>query len=312
MESEGQLNAIGTPVAEVAIDTNLVYSLLSAQHPDLMHLPLHLVDTGWDNVMFRLGDRLSVRLPRRQIAATLIENEQTWLPVLAKQLTLPVPAPYRIGLPTQDYPWRWSVLPWLTGVTADQQEPHANQVKLFAAFLRSLHTPAPTNAPKNAGRGVPLQQRAASIEERMQRLQSKTHIITHKLRDIWNMALNAPIDVEAKWLHGDLHPRNILVENGAIAGIVDWGDITSGDIATDLASIWMLFSQPNARFQALTEYANVSPATLQRALGWAIVFGVMLLDTGLIDHPIHAVMGERTLHRVCEDVINFSINIPKN
>lgn len=283
------------------IDTTLVYSLLSEQHPDLRHLPIHLVDAGWDNVMFRLGDHLCVRLPRRKAAATLIENEQTWLPLLAEQLTIPVPTPYRIGKPAQSYPWRWSVLPWLSGITADLEKPHANQAKLFASFLRSLHIPAPFNAPLNAVRGIPLNQRAASVEERMQRLETKTNLITQKLRDTWNRALNTPVDVEAKWLHGDLHPRNILVENGVISGIIDWGDITSGDIATDLASIWMLFSERNAREQALAEYPNVSEATLQRALGWAILFGVVLLDAGLADNPRHAVIGERTLRRVSFD-----------
>jgi aminoglycoside phosphotransferase (APT) family kinase protein len=299
--SEEKSSSIGTPVSDIEIDITLVYSLLSNQHPDLMHLPIHFVDAGWDNVMFRLGDQLSVRLPRRKAAAALIENEQTWLPVLAKQLTIPVPTPYRIGKPGQSYPWRWSVLPWLAGIPADQEEPHANQSKFLASFLRSLHTPAPLNAPQNPVRGVPLTQRAASVEERMQRLQTKTNLITQKLKDIWNRALNTPVDVEAKWLHGDLHPRNILVEKGAIAGIIDWGDITSGDIATDLASIWMLFSDPKARSQALAEYSNVSEATIQRALGWAILFGVMLLDTGLVDNTRHAIIGERTLRRVSQD-----------
>ncbi|BAY37417.1 stress response kinase A [Nostoc sp. NIES-2111] len=301
MESEAQLHPMGTPVSEMEIDTTLVYGLLSNQHPDLAQLPIHLVDTGWDNVMFRLGDRLCVRLPRRTIAAKLIENEQTWLPLLAEQLTLPVPKPYRIGLPENNYPWRWSVVPWLSGVAADQAEPHTNQAKIFASFLRSLHLPAPANAPINAARGIPLSQRQAAVEERMQRLQRKTNLITQKVIDTWNTALNTPIDVEPKWLHGDLHPRNILVENGVITGIIDWGDITSGDIATDLASMWMLFSERNTREQVLAEYANISEATRQRALGWAILFGVMLLDTGLIDHPRHAVMGERILRRVSED-----------
>jgi aminoglycoside phosphotransferase (APT) family kinase protein len=301
MESEAQLHPMGTPVSEIEIDTTLVYSLLSDQHPDLAQLPIHLVDTGWDNVMFQLGDRLCVRLPRRTIAAKLIENEQTWLPLLAERLTLPVPKPYRIGLPGNNYPWQWSIVPWLSGVAADQAEPHANQAKIFASFLRSLHIPAPANAPINAGRGVPLSQRQASVEERMQRLQTKTNLITQKVIDTWNTAINAPIDVAPKWLHGDLHPRNILVENGVITGIIDWGDITSGDIATDLASIWMLFSERNTREQVLAEYANISEATRQRALGWAILFGVMLLDTGLIDHPRHAVMGEKILRRVSED-----------
>ncbi len=293
--------AMETPISEIEIDTALVYSLLSHQHPDLAHLPIHLVDAGWDNVMFRLGDELSVRLPRRKAAATLIENEQTWLPLLAPQLTIPVPTPYRIGKPTPNYPWYWSILPWLAGTPADQEEPDANQVKLFASFLRSLHVPAPLNAPVNAVRGVPLNQRAAAVEARMQRLETKTNLMTQKLRDTWNQVVNTPIDVEPKWLHGDLHPRNILVENGAIAGIIDWGDMTSGDIATDLAAIWMLFSDRYVRQEVIAAYQNISPATRKRALGWAILFGVILLDTGLVDHPRHAVMGERILRHVSED-----------
>jgi aminoglycoside phosphotransferase (APT) family kinase protein len=301
MGSEGKSSAMGTPVSELEIDAALVYSLLEDQHPDLAHLPIHLVDAGWDNAMFRLGDQWSVRLPRRKAAATLIENEQTWLPLLADQLPLPVPTPYRLGKPAQGYPWRWSVLPWLAGIAADQEEPHANQAKPFALFLRSLHRPAPFNAPSSSVRGVPLNQRAAFVEERMQRLETKTNLITQKIKNTWEMALNAPIDIQAKWLHGDLHPRNVLVKKGAIAGIIDWGDLTSGDSATDLASIWMLFADRKARQQAIAEYADVSDATLQRAKGWAIFFGVVLLDTGLIDNPRNAVIGARILRRVSED-----------
>ncbi len=301
MGSEGKSSSNGTPISELEIDATLVHRLLKDQHPDLAHLPIHLIDAGWDNAMFRLGDQLSVRLPRRKVAATLIENEQTWLPLLANQLPIPVPNPYRLGNPTQEYPWRWSVLPWLPGQTADQEEPNATQAKLFASFLRSLHVPAPCNAPKSPVRGVPLSHRAVSVEERMQRLKIKTNLMTPQIRNTWNIALNTPVDVPAKWLHGDLHARNVLVQNGVITGIIDWGDMTAGDIATDLASIWMLFFDQNVRQQAIAEYANISEATLQRAKGWAILFGVMLLDTGLVDHPRHALMGERTLCRVSED-----------
>jgi aminoglycoside phosphotransferase (APT) family kinase protein len=289
----------GTPKAEVKIDVPLVYSLLAEQHPDLKHLSIAPVDFGWDNAIFRLGDRLLIRLPRRQIAAQLIANEQTWLPLLAECLTIPVPTPYRLGKPGQGYPWPWSILPWLPGVTADLQQPNSDRAKHFALFLRSLHQPAPLNAPPNPFRGVPLTQRAAAVEERMYRLETK-NLISPKLKDIWQEALNAPIDVESTWLHGDLHPRNILVENGDISGIIDWGDMTSGDIATDLASLWMLFSNQNARQQAIAEYGNISEATLHRAKGWAILFGVVLLDTGIIDNPSHALIGERILHCVEE------------
>lgn len=301
MSSEPIVGAIGTPASEVDIDASLVHSLLAAQHPDLADLPLHLVDAGWDNAMFRLGDQLSVRLPRRKIAATLIEHEQTWLPQLPN-LPIPIPIPYRLGHPGQGYPWKWSILPWLTGETVDQQELNHEQAQQFAAFLRSLHAPAPPNAPSNPFRGVPLHQRATAVEERMQRLEQKTSLITPDIKHLWNQALDAPMDVEATWIHGDLHPRNMLVGKGVITGVIDWGDITGGDRATDLAAIWMLFSDPLVRQQAIATYANASEATLRRARGWAVLFGVVLLDAGLVDNPRFAAIGERTLRRIAEDV----------
>src|SRR6266496_1270083 len=143
MDAAGASPSIGTPIAEFAIDTAFVAGLLADQHPDLVDLPLRVVDAGWDNAMFRLGDHLAVRLPRRAAAATLVAHEQTWLPRLADRLTLPVPAPYRIGTPARGYPWRWSVVPWLKGMAADRNEPSALQAQPFADFLGSLHIPAP-------------------------------------------------------------------------------------------------------------------------------------------------------------------------
>jgi aminoglycoside phosphotransferase (APT) family kinase protein len=290
----------GTPSAEVAIDAALVVALLRAQHPDLAHLPLQAVDAGWDNAMFRLGESWAVRLPRRSLAAALIVHEQAWLPQLSGRLSLPVPVPYRIGTPACGYPWPWSVVPWLKGTAADQNEPRQPEAPVLAAFLRSLHVAAPADAPINPFRGVPLRARAEAVAPRIERLAANTDAITPRIRDIWNAALEAPVDVSPTWLHGDLHPRNVLVERGAISGIIDWGDITSGDRATDLASIWMLFDEAGARLDALASYGALSEATLLRAKGWAVFFGVVLLDTGLNDNPRHAVIGERVLRRVAD------------
>ncbi len=295
-----QARSSGTPVAEFIINEVLVFGLLADQHPDMAGLRLRMVETGWDNAMFRLGDDLAVRLPRRAAAATLIVHEQTWLPRLSAQLTLPVPAPCRIGTPARGYPWNWSVVPWLKGVAADQSEPAPSQAAGFGAFLRSLHTPAPSDAPMNPLRGVPLSQRAPAVEERMQRLADTTNLITKGIRCIWQEARAAPCDAAPTWLHGDLHPRNVLVEEGVITGVVDWGDITSGDRATDLAAVWMLFAEPEARRDALAAYGKISEATLQRSKGWAVFFGVMLLDSGLTDNPRHASIGDRILRRVSE------------
>jgi aminoglycoside phosphotransferase (APT) family kinase protein len=290
----------GTPPAEVSIDSALVAALLEQQHPDLARLPLRAVDSGWDNAMYRLGERWAVRLPRRSVAAPLIVHEQTWLPRLQAQLPLPVPAPYRIGKPALGYPWRWSVVPWLAGAPADRDQPHASQARVLAGFLRALHVPAPADAPLNPARGVPLRERAEMVEARIARLTATTDAITPRIRQIWQDALDAPIDVPPTWLHGDLHPRNVLVEHGVLTGIVDWGDITSGDRAGDLSSIFMLFAEPAARCEALRSYGDISHATLQRARGWAVLLGVALLDSGLHDSPRNAAIGRDVLRRVAE------------
>ena len=102
-----------TPVAEFDVDSALVLRLLLDQHPDLAHLPLAALASGWDNAIFRLGDALTVRMPRRQLGAELIRHEQRWLPVLAPTLPLPTPCPLRVGRPALGYPWHWSICPWL-------------------------------------------------------------------------------------------------------------------------------------------------------------------------------------------------------
>ena len=103
---------------------------------------------------------------------------------------------------------------------------------------------------------------------------------------------------ESGVLHGDVHPRNVLIEEGVIAGIIDWGDLTSGDCATDLASIWMIFAEPDAHRAALAAYGGISKATKNRAKGWAVLFGVMLLETGLNDCRTHALIGQGILERL--------------
>ncbi len=289
---------LGTPVPEVTVDEELIRRLLAHQHPDLAALPLLPVEAGWDNAMFRLGDRLAVRLPIRAAAASLILHEQAWLPRFATRLPLPIPAPVRVGIPALGYPWHWSVIPWLPGQSADQHQPDASQASVLADFLRSIHTPAPPDAPANALRGVPLRQRAAAIQPRLDRLSRLTNWITPSVIQIWHDALDAPLDIAPTWLHGDLHPRNVLVDRGALSGVIDWGDITAGDRATDLASIWMLFADREAQRAALEHYGNVSESTIKRAKGWVVMWGAVLLETGLADNPRHARLGERILRQL--------------
>ena len=290
----------GTPESEIEIDAGLVRSLLCDQHPDLADHELVFFESGWDNSTFRLGDELALRLPRREAAAQLILNEQRWLPELAARLPIPISAPLRVGRPSADYPWHWSVLPWLPGQTANEASPNRDEASRLASFLRALHQPAPEDAPENPFRGCALSKRAAPVEERLARLRKKTDLIGPKVETAWRAALGARESEERMWLHGDLHARNVLVDRERISGIIDFGDITAGDVATDLAAAWALFEDPSARLRVLDE-VNADAATRCRARGWAVSFGAMLLDTGLVDHPRHAVMGERTLRRVAED-----------
>lgn len=291
----------GTPAAEVEIDLALVRALLAEQHHDLAHLPLTLADTGWDNVMVRIGQDFAARLPRRIAAVTLLGNERRWLPRLAPGLPLAISAPLRHGRPGCGYPWDWSILPWLPGEPADVAEPCAGQGEMLAQFLRALHQPAPADAPYNPVRSIPLADRQAAVEARMHRLEKMSAAVTPQVWALWSAAVAAPVDLAPTWIHGDLHARNVLVEDGRFNAIIDWGDMAQGDPATDLAGLWALLPDAAERRGALHAYGPVSPATLTRARGWAVLFGVMLLESGLIDHPRHARMGELTLQRVTGD-----------
>ncbi|MDE0065134.1 MAG: aminoglycoside phosphotransferase family protein [Gammaproteobacteria bacterium] len=287
----------GTPAAEVRIDTDLVRSLIRDQHPQYAKLSLRPIGSGWDNVMMRLGSDMLVRLPRRSIAVPLIEHEQRWLPELAPRLPIAVPAPIHVGRPSARYPWPWSISAWLPGEAADLAAPRPDEGRRLAEFLAALHHRAPPEAPLNPVRGVPLINRADSMAERIHRLRSQTELDSSRLEGIWLDALEAPAAADARWLHGDLHPLNILVLKGRIVGIIDWGDITGGDIATDLAAFWMMFDGP-VRRRALAAYGDIDEPTRARARGWAVLFGAVLLDTGLVDHPRHAAIGAKILRRL--------------
>jgi aminoglycoside phosphotransferase (APT) family kinase protein len=300
MSSEPSMSA-GAPDAELDISEALVRQLLREQHPDLAELPLQAFAAGWDNQMYRLGNDQLVRLPRRELGAALIRNEQTWLPELAGDLPLPVPLPRRIGVPTDDYPWHWSIVDWLPGGAADQSPPDPSQAPRWAEFLKALHREAPENAPINDVRGVPLVRRQTVIEEGLARLAARNLAPGQQLMDVWEKALAAPGADSPKWLHGDLHAQNVLTDSGAISAVIDWGDITSGDVATDLASIWALFADQPARMEILERY-DPDQTTLDRARGWAFSFGVILLDSGLINSPRHAAQGRATLERLAADI----------
>ncbi len=289
-----------TPPPEVEIDAQRAAGLLREQFPDLASLPISPLGSGWDNAMFRLGSQHVMRLPRRALAVPLMVHEQHWLPQIQGLLPLKVPAPTHVGLPGLGYPWHWSVSHWIEGETADLNPPDASQGVVLAGFLKALHVSAPQDAPRNVYRGVPLAQRAGKFDECVERVLTKSNAIGARHHALWQRALAAPMDNAETWIHGDLHPRNVLVQGGKLSGVIDWGDMARGDAATDLAALWMLLPQLQARRDAMATLASVSPPTWDRARGWALLFAAILLDAGLHDDARMAVIAERTLHNVLE------------
>ena len=287
---------VGVPPAEIEISPDRVRALLTAQHPDLAQLPIRLVASGWDNDMFRLGDDMAVRMPRRLVGVELLQNEQRWLPSLPN-LPLPTPAPLRLGVPGEGYPWPWSVLPWMPGGPADLDPLRADQAPVLAGFLKALHQPAPAEAPHNAHRGVPLADRLDYLTPRIARLAAETDLITPRVREVWARALAATIDVEPTWLHGDPHARNVLSQDGRLTAFIDWGDMCRGDRATDLSSLWMLLPDIASRHAAMAAY-GASEATWARAAGWAVNYAVVLVDAGRVNDPRLLAMGAKTFAMV--------------
>jgi aminoglycoside phosphotransferase (APT) family kinase protein len=288
------------PAAEVDVDEDLVHALLAAQHPDLADRPLRLLANGWDNVSYRLGGDLVVRLPRREVAAVLLEHEQRWLPALAPRLSLPIPAPVRVGRPQGAYPWSWSVVPWWPGRIAASTpiaDPAA-EARRLGAFTAGLHRPAPADAPVNPVRGGPLHERAFAVEERLERLAAVVDAKAVHRR--WEQSVAAaPWSSPPVWLHGDLHTANLLVDDGAISAVIDFGDITGGDPATDLAVAWMLF-EADDRETFRQACGTSDDDTWQRARGWALHFALAFLAHSA-DNALMAGIGRRALGAVLAD-----------
>lgn len=303
------------PAAEVEVTADLVRRLLADQHPDLARLPVEFLANGWDNAMFRLGRELVVRLPRRKLGAEIIAHEQRWLPELAPRLPLPVPYPERTGHSAHGYPYSWSVVPFLPGSPATDSPPAdlASAAAAIGGFLGALHLPAPEDAPANPVRGVPLAARATAFAANLAVLSGDPALSGEVSPDavlpVWEPALSAPVyDGPPLWLHGDLHPANILVDGGRVSGVIDFGDITSGDPATDLAVAWMLLPVSfHGAFRAAYAAAGRAAgraaegadgdALWRRARGWALHFALVYLAHSA-DNPRLLGVGRRTLRRI--------------
>jgi aminoglycoside phosphotransferase (APT) family kinase protein len=286
------------PPAEISIEPALVRALLAEQHPDISRLPLIDLGSGWDNRLYRVGEHLVVRLPRRAAAAALIEHEQRWLPELAPRLPLPIPVPLRIGRPGCGFPWSWSVVPWLAGENAAIVPPDDLERAAvdLGAFVRAMHQPAPAEAPGNPVRGVPLAYRTRAVHDRATQLDGV--VDGAAVRALWDGAVRTPAwPGPPLWIHGDFHPGNLLVAAGHLSAVIDFGDLTAGDPATDLSIAWMLLpSAMRAHFRASARGSNdrIDDDTWMRARGWALALGLAYLASSR-DNDMMGMLGRTTI-----------------
>ena len=294
----------GMPTAELDIDPTLIRALLNAQHPDLANLPLVDVGGGWDNKLYRLGDSLAVRLPRRAAAAALIEHEQRWLPELAPGLPLPIPVPVRVGRPGCGYPWSWSVTPWLIGQSAAIAPQHdvATAAIELGAFLCAFHQSAPSAAPRNAVRGVPLSNRTKVVHGRARQVDPL--VDGAALLHLWSQLVETPPSTRPPlWIHGDFHPGNLLVSEGRLSAVIDFGDLCAGDPATDLSVAWMLLpssARPTFRAAAGGSIGWIDDHTWMRARGWALALGLAFVANSQ-GNDVMGALGRATLEAVLCD-----------
>ncbi|MFE1834432.1 phosphotransferase [Streptomyces sviceus] len=296
-------------MTDTEITADLVRDLLQEQHPDLAGLAIREVPGGWGNQMWRLGDELAVRMQRMDPTPELQLKERRWLPLLAPHLPLPVPVPVRFGEPTERFPKHWTVMTWVPGEPLDHGSiSHGDHAAdMLAGFLRALHVEAPAEAPIAADRGGHPKDCTDGFENFLQAVALDG--LTADVRAVWADAVAAQAwEGPRVWVHGDLHPANVVVSDGTLSGIVDFGDMFAGDPAWDLAAAWVLLPAGTAsRFFDM--YGRADEAAIRRARGLAAVKSLFLMlmgqngDRGLPGGKPHwGPVGRAALDRVLKGV----------
>ena len=291
-------------VEKAAITAELAARLVQDQFPQWAGLPVRRVEPGgWDNVTFRLGADLSVRLPSGPWYAQQVEKEHRWLPVLARRLPLPIPEPLGRGVPGRGFPWPWSVYRWLPGtpVAAGHVADPAAFAADLAAFLAALYRIDPAGGPPpgehNFFRGGPLT--VYDDETRRALTALGGEIDTGRAARVWEEALGAAWHGSPVWVHGDVADGNLLIDHGRLSAVIDFGCSAVGDPACDTVIAWTYFSGESRR--VFRSRLPVDPATWARGRGWALWKAMIVLVDALRDDPADAVATKHVIAEVLAD-----------
>jgi aminoglycoside phosphotransferase (APT) family kinase protein len=286
----------------VQIDEPLVRGLLQAQLPKWADLPLSaVVSSGTDNAIFRLGRDMVVRLPKVEWAIGQAAREHRWLSSLAADLPLQIPSPLVLGSPGGRYPWQWSVHSWIDGFTAtrdglDQFEA-ADRLAHFVSATRAINAEdGPPSGAANSQRGVPLAERDAHVRRALKQLKCEPNV--QAASAVWDDALcAAPWSDKPAWLHGDLQPSNLIINDSQLNAVIDFGLMGIGDPACDLMAAWTCFR--GAIRQRFIAAVGADDDALRRGRGWAVSTAVVALASYAETNAAMAAQSRATLVEVC-------------
>ncbi|MEU8762257.1 aminoglycoside phosphotransferase family protein [Streptomyces sp. NPDC048659] len=278
------------------VDVALVRRLVAAQFPRWAGAEVRAVESaGTDNAMFRLGDRLVVRLPKAAWAVEQVENEARWLPALAGRLPLPVPVPVALGEPGEGYGRRWGVYEWLDGddaVRAPVADP-AHAAVALGRFVAALRAADATGAPRSFRGGSVAEWAEGGMEPAVRELAADGTLDATAALAAWESVLALPQwDGPPVWIHGDLLPGNVLTRDGRLSAVIDFGGLGTGDPACDLLAAWSLLT-PATR-PLFRESAGADDATWARGRGWALGWGVVTEAYYRHRNPVLAAVAHRT------------------
>ena len=286
------------------ITADLVSRLIADQFPQWAGLPVRPVEAdGFDNSTFRLGQTLSVRLPSADVYVEQVDKEHRWLPVLAGQLPLPIPEPLAMGVPGNGFPRPWSVYRWIDGdpATAEGITDLPGFAADLADFLVALYRIDPAGGPgpgtHNFFRGGPVAVYDGETQDALAALQGQ--IDTALAAEVWRTALRASWQGPPVWFHGDAQPGNLLVRDGKLSAVIDFGTSGVGDPACDTTIAWTFLSGESSRI--FIERLPFDEATWARGRGWAIWKAMIVLVGALKDDPQDAAYTKGVIEAILAD-----------
>jgi aminoglycoside phosphotransferase (APT) family kinase protein len=288
---------------EVDIDCPTVVRLIARQFPQWAGLPITAVrSAGTDNAIFRLGDDMAVRLPRRPGVVATMAREQRWLPRLAPLLPLAIPRPLAEGVPGEGYPFPWSVFLWLDGenVVDEPDVDLPDAAVRLGKFVAALQRIDAAGGPPPLFRGGPVGALDDRVRIQIRDLGADGTVDPGLATAAWETALAAPAwQGPPRWVHADLSPMNLLARHGTLTAVIDFGGLGIADPAIDMLPAWAwLTPQTRDLFRAQVE---ADDATWARGRGWGLSLALGAVHYYRATNPVMAANGERAISQIIAD-----------